>query len=109
MFFIGIILYSLSFAHAADVTVLTIDEGTKSADASSKIKPVVVNEKLYMNFLNNSLKKVLKSREFKRRSDEFRLNHLVIGMAADKRVGFWGWNFSSSAAVEYHLKVLNDE
>ncbi len=92
---------------AEEISILVLHENTKSQQ--NNIKKINISEKRYSSFLNNSLKRALRKKQFKRPSKDFDLDYLVIGMSTDVRVGFFSWNLSSSSAVEYHLKVKSYE
>jgi hypothetical protein len=103
-----ILILSISttvFGEEIPILVLHQDKGSDQ----STIEKVNVSEADYSSFLNKSLKRALKKKQLNRFSNNFELNYIVIGMSTDVRVGFFSWNLSTSAAVEYHLKVVSDD
>jgi hypothetical protein len=101
-FSIIISLLSFSFVSLAKEAVPLLIL-SKDGEKANSVEMDVNN---YSNFLNRFVKRSLKKRQAKLRSDDYELNMIVLGLSTDVRVGFLNWNISPSAAVEFHLKVL---
>jgi len=98
-----LLLFQTVTTFAEDIPILVLNEN------KSRVQKVSITEEDYSSFLNKSLNKALKKNQFKKYSNDFELDYLVIGMSTDVRVGFFSWNLSASSGVEYHLKVVPNE